>query len=57
MKICITYSDGETAAVDLLLAAIKSVNTLRYVIKETPERDGYRHIYMKTPRAKPCKNA
>lgn len=57
MKICITYSDGETAAVDLLLAAIKSVNTLRYVMKETPERDGYRHIYMKTPRTKPCKNA
>lgn len=50
MKICITYSDGEKPVVELILTAIKSVKAFRYILKETPERDGYRHIYMKTPR-------
>lgn len=57
MKICITYADGEKAIAELILAAIKSVKAFRYILKETPERDGYCHIYMKTPRSNPCKNA
>ena len=57
MKICISFVDEERNSAEMILASIKRLASLRFVIKETPERDGYRHIYLKTPHVYPCKNA
>ena len=54
MKIAITFTDETEAQADELLSAARVIIGKPLKVKETPPKDGYRHLYIAT---KPCRNA
>ena len=54
MNIAITFTDENEAQADELLSAARVIIGKPLKVKETPPKDGYRHMYIST---KSCKNA
>lgn len=57
MKVAITFQDAEKELVDRLVQAVSdAVTPIPSTTREALPKDGYRHIYITTPRPGHCKN-
>ena len=54
MKITIAFTEADKSKTDELLSAARDIFDEPLRVKETPPKDGFRHMYIST---KSCKNA